>query len=223
MNICGIDPSINSTALTVLNDTHDNKMIDFLIFGSIKKYDIYENYKYLNFKDGNNYVNFFMKNNFVIDNILNFLRKHNVEYIAIENYSYCSLTKTAYQIGEFIGCLKRELFNNNYKIRLYEPSVIKMFFTGKGNALKSQISDIIENYYEHEINTIVKELGDYKYDIYDSFSIAMLLKKELYLKQNKNKLVLNKVEENIFMKTHKKDKETLLDKDFIFNKIEDKN
>jgi Holliday junction resolvasome RuvABC endonuclease subunit len=205
---------MNSTALSII-DYETIDLVDYLVFGEIKRIEIdygNDNYRYLKFDYNDLNKKNFEKFNFIIDSVLDKLIKNNVEYVAIENYAYGANTGSAYQIGEFVGCLKRELYNHGFKIRLYEPTTIKMFITGKGNSSKDiVIKSLLQNF--HFVDKYFSKFEKYKYDLYDSYAIVRLLKKELDLKNNKN-LRMTPLEYKTFTKKHKKDKVTLLDKEF---------
>lgn len=176
--IVGIDPSMNGTGVVILETDETYKKITdtkYLGFTQVKKMES-QNIIFSRQKDFS-----FRENKMIRDvkAIIDFIDS-NVEkedtYIALEDYAY-GATGNTFNIGEFVGLLKIKLIESGYKLRLYEPSVIKKFATGKGNADKVSMGDAyINSTSSHKLN-IKENLEDYespKADIVDAFWIASL-------------------------------------------------
>jgi Holliday junction resolvasome RuvABC endonuclease subunit len=172
MYYTGIDPSLNSPAIVIIDNNYN--LIDYMVIGTIKKFIEYGNYKIIpvNNKD----ENFKIKRlQFLIDTIFEFINKYNITDIAIEGYSYGSQSRSMYEIGEFVGALKYNLYNNNINVVVIEPTVMKKIITGKGNAKKDKVQESLlfhHKYLKDEFN----KYGNYKNDLFDAFGIAKTYK-----------------------------------------------
>ena len=66
------------------------------------------------------------------------LRKHNVDKVFLEGYSYGSTGKV-FHIAENTGVLKYLMWDEELNFEIIPPTVIKKFATGKGNANKEKM------------------------------------------------------------------------------------
>lgn len=64
--------------------------------------------------------------------------------VALEGYSYASAGSAIYQIGENAGLLKHKLWKRKILFQIVEPTVLKKYVTGKGNACKKDFLDQFE-------------------------------------------------------------------------------
>lgn len=61
------------------------------------------------------------------------------QVVAIENYAYQAQSRSAYQIGEVGGLIRRWIGQTEAKLRLLSPQQVKKWAVGNGNAKKSQM------------------------------------------------------------------------------------
>lgn len=166
------------------------------------------------------------KNKFIADRIIE------SSHVAIENYSFSSVG-LVYQIGECGGNLKTMLYLNNQNLRTYEPTSIKLFFSGKGNAKKY---DMFRKYVElgnplglsdklmkigfdaldkYELTGKVKSFNPVE-DIVDAYAIATLLHTELLLRRGLIAMKeLTEKQIQTFNTIHRDIKTNILNMDFI--------
>lgn len=218
MKICGLDLSMNGSGCVSfeLDEKLNVVKSDFLTFTTVKKREE-KNIIHYKQKDFDS----FQKNNFMLKHISDFVGDS--EYVAIEDYAYGS-TGLVFNIAEFTGIIKNELWLNNKKLRLYDPPSIKMFATGKGNSDKT----IMEKYYRklYDIEENKNEMFDLSHlpnfkspraDIQDAFFIAKLLQAELKLRQGFTLMQdLKEHEIRPFNRTTKANPINLLSRDFIY-------
>lgn len=60
-------------------------------------------------------------------------------YFSIEGYAYRASTNSIVQQGELNGQIKSIVYFNEGKIRIHDPSSLKLFAVGKGNATKKEM------------------------------------------------------------------------------------
>jgi Holliday junction resolvasome RuvABC endonuclease subunit len=218
MIITGLDLSINSSGIVkfVLDDKLNIKDKFFLGFTEKKQY-IRDNVLYNKkdeFKD--NYERFSYLKWKIVDYLFD------VEYVALENYSFGSRGSLAFTIGEFGGIVKNGIYENieNLKIREYSPNAIKKFAVNHGTADKL----MMEQGYEKEKDKI--DLSFYpsfeedekspKNNIVDAFYIAKLLQTELKLRKGLMQLKsLSDKQIEVFNEVSEKKKTNLLAQDFL--------
>lgn len=108
---------------------------------------------------------------------LNILRKHKVEKVFIESYSFNSVGRV-FQIAENTGSLKYRLWKEGLHYDVYPPTMIKKFATGKGNSNKEAMWNSFKE--ETNINLFsLLEQEECKHwnpvsDIVDAYYIAKL-------------------------------------------------
>lgn len=78
--------------------------------------------------------------NHMANGICNFLIVNNVDMVHIEDYSYGSVGKV-FHIAENMGVLKYKLWEFGISYKVFAPSALKKFATGKGNADKMKMFD----------------------------------------------------------------------------------
>lgn len=212
MIICGIDPSINSTGIYKMkldDNTLDIIEQDYLGFTQVKK-NSSNNIHWYKKKDFKNNIE---QNVWMQNQIYGFIG--HPDYVAIEGYAY-GATGKVFEIGEFVGGLKQMLFNMGIKIRVYEPTVVKLSSTGRGNADKIRMIDEYEKYNEKQLN--LSDLPQYKIkeDIVDAYYICKLLRLELMLRKALIKLEdLSETEIKIFNRCTKSNPVNILGRGFI--------
>ena len=214
MVLAGLDNSMSSPAVTIFNLDENLNIIstDYISIFKTKKQHI-ENHIFPMPDFENECQRITEKNDFLVNELV----KRKVEYIAIEDYSFAS-TGQVYGIGENTGYLKCLLYKNNIKIRKYDPNSIKMAFTGKGNASKTEMMETYKFEYNNLLNLPEKIISTDKplEDITDSFAICSLL--HLEMKLRKGLISLKELPESkirVFNKVRKDLKTNLLDTEFI--------
>jgi uncharacterized protein YgbK (DUF1537 family) len=130
----------------------------------------------------------------------------------MEDYSLGS-TYSTINTGEVGGVARVLIYESKIPLRLYEPTRVKKFVTGKGNAPKSAMCVNVYTKWKEDFSQY-NELGE---DLADAFSIAKLL--DLELKIKKNQINLDIQQKNIieiFTEVTKANKIPLKGKEFIF-------
>jgi Holliday junction resolvasome RuvABC endonuclease subunit len=204
MNICGIDYSMNSPGVVIfkLNESLICENVVFRGFTSVKKNQT-ENILYYKKEIFKNNIEKFLWMN---DNIEKFFLSHEIDYIALEGYAY-GAKGHVFEIGEATGDLKRRIWQNNIPLRIYDPTSIKMFITGTGNADK----ELMRKYYDGKI--AIESINE---DIIDAYHITTLLLTELLTR--KGLMMLQQLPEHqikVFNRCTKTFPENLLARNFI--------
>lgn len=186
MKICGIDPSMNSTGKCILElDDTTYHIISATFYG----YNITKNRCFT--RSGNVEVlhvgtkytkeNIFDRQNIVYE----YLKKdmEDVNHVAFEGYAFgAGSTRSIFQLGEFIGGMKKMYYDMGKGIIIYPPTAVKMFATGRGTADKSQMCSAFKNeypeFYPAEFE-IMKQYEDPHSDLCDAFWIAETLRNHL--------------------------------------------
>lgn len=63
------------------------------------------------------------------------------DYVGLEGYAFAAVSNSSYQYGELGGLARYVLTRNGCKVRIHDPQSIKMWATGKGNALAADLLD----------------------------------------------------------------------------------
>lgn len=191
----GIDPSINSTGITIAIYENDVEVeIKFYIIknGRLTKkesfandsinnfeYVIYDKIDLKQFKDDNHVFEYYKTKNMVevvntiYDLILNEAKKYSaIVNVVIEGISYGSSirTKSIFDLAGLNYMIRYKLITSDMKhlnLSIATPSNIKKYATGKGNANKESIMTIFK-YIFPEMESIPK-----LDDIADSYFMAM--------------------------------------------------
>jgi len=214
MKICGVDNSMSSPAIVIfdLDENLEIKSYDYISLIKTKKQHI-ENHIFPLMEYTSECQRIVEKNEFIVNELV----KRNVEYVALEDYAFASVGMQ-YGIGENTGFLKCCLYKNGIKIRKYEPTTIKMFFTGVGNAKKDVMMNTYKEDYKNVLELPDKIINTEKplEDISDAFAICSLL--HLELKLRKGLISLKELPESkirVFNKVRKDTNTNLLDTNFI--------
>lgn len=191
----GIDPSINSTGITIARYENDVEVeIKFYIIknGKLTKResvanDSIDNFEYIiynkidltQFKDDNHVFEYYKTKNMVevvntiYDLILNEVKKYSaIVNVVIEGISYGSSirTKSIFDLAGLNYMIRYKLITGDIQhlnLTIATPSNIKKYATGKGNANKESIMTIFK-YIFPEMQNIPK-----LDDIADSYFMAM--------------------------------------------------
>lgn len=191
----GIDPSINSTGITIARYENDVEVeIKFYIIknGKLTKResaanDSIDNFEYIiynkidltQFKDDNHVFEYYKTKNMVevvntiYDLILNEVKKYSaIVNVVIEGISYGSSirTKSIFDLAGLNYMIRYKLITSDIQhlnLTIATPSNIKKYATGKGNANKESIMTIFK-YIFPEMQNIPK-----LDDIADSYFMAM--------------------------------------------------
>lgn len=191
----GIDPSINSTGITIARYENDVEVeIKFYIIKNDKltkresaandaidnfEYIIYNKIDLTQFKDDNHVFEYYKTKNMVevvntiYDLILNEVKKYtSAVNVVIEGISYGSSirTKSIFDLAGLNYMIRYKLITSDIQhlnLSIATPSNIKKYATGKGNANKESIMTIFK-YIFPEMQNIPK-----LDDIADSYFMAM--------------------------------------------------
>jgi len=182
MKICGIDPSMNSSGKCIMELGPNNfSIIDIKFYGynSVKIRCINEENVNLT-SVGTKYLksNMFDRQNIAYEIINEDM--DDVKHVAFEGYAYgATKTNSIFQIGEFIGGMKKMFYDAGKGIMIYPPSVIKRFATGSGSADKTQMSAMFkEEYpqlYPKQFDKLPQNDSPHS-DLCDAFWIAEVLR-----------------------------------------------
>lgn len=177
----GIDYSLTSPSVCIYEGEvsdfcFDNCNIYFL--SNTKKFSAY-NYKNLDGQENlSNFSSPEERYDYISDWAMDIIVSHNVDKVAIEDYSYGSTGKV-FHIAENAGLLKWKLWQAEIEYVLAAPTHIKKFATGKGNAKKelmyeSFLSETSRNL-QIELEIKSEKIGNPVSDIVDSYYICKYL------------------------------------------------
>lgn len=217
MIIVGLDLSMNGSGLVklTLDDNLEVIKAECEAFCSVKKHssDIVHLFKKKDY-DNRQSINIWMR-----DKILKFVK--DADYAAIEDYAF-GAKGAVFDIGEFVGYIKMNLFEKKIPFRLYDPNSIKKYGTGKGNADKITMYDKFMDYNETKIDIKAMPVPNKgsgvtpTSDVVDAFWIAKLLQLELQLRKGFKTLQgLSEDDISIFNRVTKARPESILSTDFI--------
>jgi Holliday junction resolvasome RuvABC endonuclease subunit len=186
MKICGIDPSINSTGKCILelNDDDYNIIgVTFYGYNKVKKHCFPRSSSVEVFHVGTQYtnMNMFDRQNIVYDYMIKDME--DVSHVSFEGYAFgAGSTRAIFQLGEFIGGMKKLYYDMGKGIIIYPPRAVKRFATGNGNADKSQMCNAFKveypQFYPKEFE-LMKQYSDPHGDLCDAFWIAETLRNHL--------------------------------------------
>lgn len=173
----GIDFSLVSPAMTIYKDG-EYKYISFTAKKGKRHKDLAQfidviEYKHQTVKDDyvlgeqNKIVEAINLANLICDTldeqlyILGVESAKNSLKIAIEGFSYCSISNATLDLCEYQSILRAELVKryNAQNLFVFSPSAIKKNFTGKGNATKQQMIEEFKKQISEE-NILYKYLKD---------------------------------------------------------------
>ena len=137
MIVAGIDYSLNGPAVAVFDTskTFNYENVDIYYLTGTKKYVI--NDKTLQgdllMEQPDNFHRYEYLKNWVYDKL------EECEFVIIENYSYGSKGSSIFNLAESTGITKQKLWSKNIQVEVVPPKAIKKFYTGSGNASKSDM------------------------------------------------------------------------------------
>lgn len=163
-NICGIDFSLTNTGITIL----ENDEYFFYIFPKCKPNNmINENIKYIarmnKEKDFNRYID-------LAKQIVEVLKKHNVNKVFIEDYALTKIQGYKINLIEGTSVLKTLLFLNDIEIIKKSVCNIKKMATGYGHSEKEEMLKIFLEEFPN-MKEEMTNLKKYALDISDSFFV----------------------------------------------------
>lgn len=134
--------------------------------------------------------------------------EHDDFYISIEGYSYQSQTTSICQIAEVTGALKHVMFEMGGRLRVHDPSTLKQFGAGLGNAKKIQMIEAARYQGFNVPDTIIKpttsggilvDVDGPGTDIVDAWFLAHMLYMELQLRDGRKVIGdLDTIKQGIF-------------------------
>jgi hypothetical protein len=185
MKIAGIDPSINSSGKCVMTLDDNLDITDVKLYGynkTKKRCITDEKNVFINHTGpGESYTGApIPARQDIAYNILD-IGMEGVEYIGYENYSMDSKSSSLYQIGEFVGGIKKMFYDRGIGYMLFAPKSIKRYATGNGNSGKLEMQYAYQKQYPQFYYDIIDEIPTSKSDftpvedIIDSFWVAELI------------------------------------------------
>ena len=166
--IIAIDPSITSSGLAI---KYDNKYKLYTYSEKWHKPAIARGSGYLTmFLEPNKYegrnntwrymhsVNRMFK---LIDMSVNIYGSGQKPIFAIENYSFGSKGGLAFSIGEYVGCIKAAAAMRRWDVEVVAPTMVKKFWTGKGNSDKAGMADALVTREETDLLTCIKGVQEF--------------------------------------------------------------
>ena len=177
----GIDYSLTSPSVCIYEGEVEN-----FKFENCKVYFLSNTKKYSEYTkdniDGQSNLTEYLcpeeRYDFISDWVMDILLKHEVEEVALEDYSYGSTGKV-FHIAENCGLLKWKLWQAELNYELISTYSIKKFASGKGNANKElMFSSFLEETsinLQEELQIKSQKIGNPVSDIVDSYYICKYL------------------------------------------------
>jgi Holliday junction resolvasome RuvABC endonuclease subunit len=206
--VLGIDPSLNGTAFILMQN---EKIIDYKFFTGVKK--IYEANEGKAVYNKETDISRLVKIINVFNIYLNGLKKGDFfpNYAGIEDYAYGAKSNSVFQIGGLGEALRVLLYDSGIPYRDVEPSKLKKYATGSGNAEKSQM--VLEAYKNGFDTSPFGKSGE---DLADAYWLARMISTELKLHKNSNYLnELSKKQQEVFTEVTKAYPIPILNRPFI--------
>lgn len=207
--LCALDPSLNGSALAFFKD---NELIDYYFFTSTQKFKDDKHAILLPKLFDDDIHRLITIKRLLVEKIFNY----KIDYFAIEGYADSKSGKESkvFTIGGFIEGIKEKVYEVGIPMRIYEPTRIKKFITGNGNASKSDMAVCCLKKYNQDFTYYGREIAE---NLVDAYCIGRLLNFELLAKEDESILVHEpKYVTEIFLKT--KDDIPLIKKSFIKKK-----
>lgn len=178
----GIDPSINSTGLTV---DDGSQQYFYLIKPNLTKQEqkyehAYSNFQYILYLKDNEKTDIYWKREYIkLNNFLNIVKKikeiidsfEGIKIICIEGISYGSRSSNLTDLAGLNWLIRQSLQEHN--LYVFSPSSVKKFFTGNGNANKEMMVNIFRQIYPFNLPKID--------DVADSYALMEMGKEQKYL------------------------------------------
>lgn len=182
MIFIGIDPSLNSTGITIIDG--DNKYFYIIKPNKLTKQEevcqhAYNNFAYVLYQKEqvNKEDKYWKKELTKLNNILNIVKKvkeivnsfDGIKTIVMEGVAYGAKSNNLVDLTG-LNYLLREALSQNNNLYIYSPSEIKKFATGNGNANKQMMVDLFLGIFPQ-----FKQLPKVD-DVSDSFFMSQLAK-----------------------------------------------
>jgi len=172
----------------------------------------------------------------IIENAITNITQLRPWYVAIEDYAIgaaFSGSTGLIQIAEMTGVVKHWIYMNGGAIRTYDPSTVKLYATGKGNALKRHVIEAVEKEgfklppeMFKAVNKIWQGKPDKEFDgpgsdLCDAYTLARMLWTELQVRAGKIELkdLPEHIREKIFFRVTKANPVNILAREFIKRKV----
>lgn len=214
MIIVGIDPSMESSGICRMELDDQFEIVDMVFYGynKTKKWCINtDKVKISCF--GTKYPKLYIYER--IDLALGVFEQaiDGAEYVSIEDFSYGSTgANSIYQIGEFVGAVRKFVFDRGIKLDRYSPNSIKVFATSSHSASKFMMMHAFKQRYPDifpmEIEDGLKLNDSPQTDLNDAFWIAEILRNKLKMQHG---IEISKELEDPLTRTSKKGATSLLD------------
>ena len=181
--VAGIDLSLRSPAVTILNPTTEQ---GFLVkFNQCHSYYLTDKSK--NILSTENITGSLFgawetqeeRYETIAEWVISILQKHKIKSVGLEDYAYSKSISSLTPLAENMGLLKYFLWKNDISYDLYAPSSIKKCATGKGNADKQAMKDafyqdnndfdIMALFNKKPIDKVISPI----HDIIDSYYICL--------------------------------------------------
>lgn len=208
LKTCSLDPSLTGSAFIMFEDY---KMADYYFFTNTKKYKSDEHAIVLPRLD--EYKNDIERLIYIKEEIVSRIINFNPDYFAIEGYANKADDSKVYTIGGFIEGIKERLYLQGIKIRIYEPTRIKLFITGNGSAGKPEMAVGCFKKYGIDFVQYGKGISE---NLVDAYCIGEMLNFELQIRENTKLLDNNpKYVQDCFLKKTKSNPIPLIEREFI--------
>jgi Holliday junction resolvasome RuvABC endonuclease subunit len=147
--------------------------------------------------------------------------------VAIEGYAYSSRSGSLFQIAEACGHLKNQLCEFGARIRIYDPTSLKLFAVNNGDATKKLMTDsaikyinIPQEFYKatkrKKRNKLIDDYSGIGTDLADAYFLNRMLTCEMNIRNGIIDIKdLSDNERQIFLRTSKSYPTNLLTRDFI--------
>lgn len=111
------------------------------------------------------------------------LKQQSPDYIGLEDYVLASISRGVYQIGEIGGVLRLAVIQSGVHLRTYDPSAVKIAWTGKGNAKKEDMVSVGFKYLSKSNCSLINKLSKNEiHNVIDALAVGWLLCKELLVR-----------------------------------------
>lgn len=133
-------------------------------------------------------------------------------YVSMEGYAFSKRSQGLSDIHELCGAIKLGLWHANVPLRIYDPTSVKLAWTGNGHADKDEMRDACTKLFGMNFD---KE-GSAGEDLADAVLIAALLHTELEIRDGR--LVLEELGADmrrVMLRTTKAEPEALITRPFI--------
>lgn len=196
MRLLGLDLSITHSGAVFIDVDDEYNIVnsDWLSFTTVRSLSS-DKCIYYNPKDYT-YAERYAKYAFMHTHLLDFCKSADV--IGIEDYAFGASVGRVFDLAEFEGWLRQELWKLGKPIYLYSPSTVKKLFTGYGDADKLSMWEAFLKMKEVKPDlTSLPEVSDGKRgkpttsDVVDAYAVVYCLKTELSLSRPQAESAIN--------------------------------